>query len=141
MNRQEKIYKIYEKIANKELSFGCRIWDNIVTFKIWEENNEFWYSNVFVKMLKTGDEIITLSWFDEVDWKLIWHPVMIWDVLDWLYENNLWFVKEKNSCSCCDDWVDNEQKIIWLWKNLRLTLEKQPNECVDYIFNLIEWTK
>lgn len=30
MNKQEKINKIYEVIANKELSFGCRLKSNTI---------------------------------------------------------------------------------------------------------------
>lgn len=180
--RQEKIDFIYEKIARKELKFWCKLqvrkrisWWKL-TFEKWFEfilvfsrenqnvvyvNEKFWYTLTFAN-----------SEFEDL--KVIWLPVMIGDVLEWI-ENNLnnWYVK------CCKCWADmiyedfyycsNEEcenddepedfvflnkwdlvienawrdtrfinKDNFLWKKLNKPIEEQSDECIDFVYSLLE---
>jgi len=54
-------------------------------------------------------------------------PVMIWDVLDWRTKLN-------DSKSVYFD--EKIVKLLALWDTKRLPIEKQSEECIDYIFNL-----
>ena len=136
----EKIEAIYKEMANKELSFGCR-----VKYELWDNSRVIW------KWFRLKTIAIAYQWTDmsekdqffqwnrtnnlgEVDvcpseLEIIWHDVMIWDVLD--YFESIWspayfeFIKD-----------------IYIWKEKRLPIEKQDQQCIDYVYNLIEtWKK
>ena len=36
-----------------------------------------------------------------------------------------------------DIWGGNEKKICRLWKDKRKTIEEQDDNCIDYVYNLI----
>ena len=121
--RAEKIKAIYKKIADKNLSFWCKIerqW-NYYTVIEWRH---FIYEKTW-KYIKTTSQSI-----EELSCESIWHPVMIWDVLDFCIWN-----KELNSKRLM--W---QNTIFWLlnrWKEKRKPIEEQSEECIDYIYNLI----
>lgn len=55
-------------------------------------------------------------------WCIIEVPVMIWDVLDWLLTQNI-----------------NSKIKYWYWairEKKREPIEKQPDECIEYIYSL-----
>lgn len=121
LTREEKISEIYEKIANKELSKWCRImlhwhrrivdflwirWGSLLWFIDWDNNEIHWFR----------------TWIK----KYIWHPVMIWDVLDWMYHN---FPEESPY-----------DKITWDY--FRKPIDDQPDDCINFIHSLLEqWQK
>lgn len=124
--KQEMLEKIYEVIADKTLSFGCNVYYN--PFK----------NNVTVSYVSNTDEIYFKSadhnlkmYISDIE-KIIWHPVMIWDVLDWRESKcnihaELWF----------DEWIE----IFWYWKDKRKPINDQSDECITFIFNLTNpWT-
>ncbi len=116
MTKQEKINAIYEKIADKTLSFGCRV--------IFRENikKEYLpYESIMVDDRKNYDwwVLFTDILNKYIDKKIIWHPVMIWDVLDYL------------------KWQPEYYNIWYWWKNKRKPIEDQSDKCIDYIYNLI----
>ena len=87
MNTEEMVKVIYKKIADKTLSFWCKIerqW-NYYTVIEWRH---FIYEKTW-KYIKTTSQSI-----EELSCESIWHPVMIWDVLDYLEnaESLKWFV-------------------------------------------------
>ncbi len=52
--------------------------------------------------------------------------IFIWDVLDWRIKNKkMWYIT----------WMIHDT--IYCWKDLRLPIEEQPEECIDYIYNLL----
>lgn len=62
---------------------------------------------------------------------ILWHPVMIWDVLDRCFEN--WIEMEW-------EW-DDEPGIVTLWgerTELRKPIERQSIECIKYIYSLLK---
>jgi len=64
-----------------------------------------------------------------IDWsgepKTIQLPVMIWDVLDWIEKQDNW------------EYIDNVE-VINIWKNKKLSIEEQSDECIKYIYNLLQ---
>ena len=142
MTREEQIKAIYEKIADKTLSFGCKVkrrfWDyfsenkivkpdiyNKWRFKVdwWADSFPMWIVDLWVWLIQTrfsNDEFI------------IWHPVMIWDVLDYwenLEENkNYWWYYQ----------YEVIKDIIEFWKEKRKPIEEQSDDTIEFIFNLIK---
>lgn len=126
--RKEKIDFIYEKIARKELKFWCKLqvrkrisWWKL-TFEKWFEfilvfsrenqnvvyvNEKFWYTLTFAD-----------SEFEDL--KVIWLPVMIWNIIEYFYQDTK-----------CNEFVS-------LWGDLKEPIENQGDECIDYIYNLLQ---
>ena len=133
---KDKIKKIYEEIANKELNFWCMF--------TWFHTEWFEFLSHTIrggKVLVTIDwDIYSLKWKKEdrfvVD-KIKWHTVLIWDVLDWYREwaeqniNN-----SENYLPQITKIADNENKILTLWEYKRKPIECQPKECIDFVYNL-----
>jgi len=179
MNKKQKLEAIYNQIANKELSFGCRFnftrpntffhnfkYTWILTWNSKLVNKEHWPDAQFVKIkdkLKIDEEWVTkLSnwnflfrvrqyeyyWIWWLDYKtvnknnVIGHPVMIWDVLDFLEKNNI-EKKEFEKIKLRKQWVNFTYTpvvslILSYWKDKRLPIEKQDELLISYIFNLIK---
>lgn len=127
MNREEKIKAIYKEIADKDLSFWCKLllkndldWWHIF-FEKWadffcvkcDKDIKILYKNWFTWPLHFTD-------FEFENFEILGHPVMIWDVLESLY------------------WDVRFSDFAWIWKELRLPIEKQSDECIDFIYNLIK---
>ena len=114
----DKIKAIYDKIANKELSFGCKLLFNseIYTFTRHDWKN---YKTV-------EDDILVLK---PSFTKIIWHPVMIWDVLDIIWDNELALSIWPNNC---------REAVLWYLDKPRKPIEEQSEDTINYIFNLIK---
>lgn len=158
LTTQEKINVIYERIANKEMSFWCRFkvenfeicyefwhdvfdteWELLCTyidesgywvieFKVLDAipyDKELWDLNIDHKAIE-NEYAFDESW-EQI--KIIWHPVMIGDALDYLYEEfaleDLEFFKYKSA------------QAIELWENLKLPIEEQSDKCVDFIYSMV----
>lgn len=134
MDREEKIKVIYETIANKERTFGCNY---IIKDGDWHE----------YEVRETEWECVNLTYWDsyEVDeWydsydinylvSIIWHPVMIWDVLDYIepywngYAQDVKFSQERKR---------KIDIVLLQWEHKRKPIEEQSDECIDYIYSLI----
>lgn len=131
MNRDEKIDKIYEAIADKTLSFGCRItysnWVD-VPFEYVLQNNDI--ISKWIWLSWKVEELMIWDWF--IITEIIWHPVMIWDVLDWLEKDLEKFYKafDNDKTSIYDFMSKREYK--------RKPIEEQSDECIDFIYNLLQ---
>jgi hypothetical protein len=144
---------IYQKIADKTLSFWCKlniIYDDMdkAIFNwiyIWYESLEvlwdIWY--VYQKPVviwiqdKTFMKVYSLNschypWdvkkhnetlFSD---KIIWHPVMIWDCLDWISNEYTKY-----------EYIDSN-KICNVWKDKRKPIESQTYDCIEFIYSLIK---
>ena len=161
MTRDEKIQAIYEKIANKELTFWCRVnteyW-RIVSI-VEETADERWYIVVSEESLYNDEDIgayycwLRVRWLEDMESidvaKIIWHPVMIGDVIDWIEKKEFdihkpipwfWFEEEEKISDesklylIQDYYVDN---LISYWGQKREAIESQSDECIDYIYSLI----
>ena len=129
-------------MANKELTFGCR----------WKALN--WESVTFIRKnrgwkylyMRRNKEFMIPLWYTP---KVIWNPVMIWDVLD--YMSKIKFDIKKTSSKLWlsfDDRDTDESKLFLIkehyystlpirWLNLREPIEAQSDECIDYVYGLI----
>lgn len=168
MNRKQKINAIYEKIANKELSFWCRVliettwlchscsgwydeeytgivyehctwlWDtrtvNVSEYQIWDLITYWVFA--YHDSLEESDDV-DMELYSSCDWscgygdtngeakdstylhKIIWHPVMIGTVLSWY-------------------WTSNAQELINNWNYYDKPIEEQSDECIDYVYSLIQ---
>ena len=137
MTRDEKIQAIYEKIANKELTFWCRVnteyW-RIVSI-VEETADERWYIVVSEESLYNDEDIgayycwLRVRWLETMEQidiaEIIWHPVMIWDVLRYC----------SSYISDWDDSVDSQIDLLSYWGDYRLPIEDQPEECIDFVYS------
>jgi len=121
MTKKEKLTAIYEKIANKKLTRWCII----SIHQIPDTWNGFYDPNYEIsKEDRIEDDVIYVNEYCEDDFcidEVTWHPVMIWDVLDWILKNNI--AK-----------IDFEKQR----KELRKPIDNQSDECIDYVYNLIK---
>lgn len=134
MNKQEKLKKIYDKIADKTLSFGCKIQSYYSWYQdsiCLNEDNE----NIFVLFYNWETWIINKSDIEELKCRIIWHPVMFWDVYQYL-ENNIKEIKNNLQPNNIDLYV----YLSYVWKNKKEPIEKQSNECINYIYIILNPT-
>jgi len=127
MNKEQKIKAIYDKIANKELTFGCKakIEDyNWTEYNVIIVNLKEWYYKIW-------DELRFINEFELETEKIIGHLIMIWDVLDYLNIETVNNLIDFNYEDITEEW-----KIINLWKYKRKPIEEQDDEVIDYIYNL-----
>lgn len=122
MTKEEKIKKIYEIVADKELSFWCRVKrvnENLIISK----GNCRDYCVYDTK--EHAQRIYDTVWLKN---RIIWHPVMIWDVLDWL-----WTWWDNRLYNAVNIW-----NITDCWNHKREPIECQSDECISFIFSLID---
>ena len=118
----KKIEAIYKEVANKELSFGCRVIYYPEKWKNWPMRWVVWdlYEDPYSGRCNPYN-------LEEIELEdIIWHDVMIWDFLDWRLKN--W----KNEFL---PWMFHDT--IYSWEFLRLPIEEQSEQCIDYVYNLI----
>ena len=122
MTREEKLEAIYKEMANKKLKLWCKCkshnWENVIFIR----KNRGWE----YLFLRKNKEFMIPLWYSP---KIIWHPVMIGDVLDWVDEHNksvrTWMLKY-------------EKVIVYFWWNKKEPIDKQSDECIDYVYSLIQ---
>ncbi len=124
MTKEEMLSAIYDEMVDKTLSEWC-----IVFNKVSWTNDIVW--NIYI----TVDDKLIEPRFDRLmekdEYKVIWHPVRIGDVLDWFDKNNpehLWWW----------NWVINGEIIVREWNNLRLPIDEQDWLCIEFVYNLIK---
>lgn len=116
MTREEKIEAIYEAMANKKRTFGCRCRRNDGEDVIFIRENKTWsYLSI-----RENEEFTVSLWYVP---EIIWHPVMIWDVLNYC----------SSYISDWDDSVDSQIDLLSYWGDYRLPIEDQPEECIDFV--------
>ena len=112
MPREEKIKAIYKEMANKELSPWC-----YVEVKAQNEYGDFTYR--LCRWDERPEEEIK---------EVIWHPVMIWDVMYYIrkkyWNNHSWFHSDRS-------------KLIDLRSKEREPIEWQYDDCIDFVYSLI----
>lgn len=152
MNKEEKIRYIEEEIGDKTLSFGCRVTvilrrynklkKNVesLDIKIWKildrwNNCYLWGGNIQII-----DDIDNVDFWKELEdcqdfnntnilyylWKILWHPVMIWDVL--------YFLEKQEYKAWYPTWYST---VLLAWREKRKDISEQSDACIDYIVDLI----
>lgn len=126
LTSQQKIDAIYEKIARKDLEFWCWLdsgrndWYLLDTSRYLVEKSEWKYK---LYESYTKNKITDII-------KIIGHPVMIWDVMDYL--DNL---PPEELLKI----IEETEKIFYIWKYKRKPIEDQSDDCISFIFNLISY--
>ena len=160
----EQLKRIYEAMANKTLSFGCRTIVNCYEKKYeewkWSHLSLKWNSNA---ICTNSVNRVLINWFNNVEieddfdynsqsysmmkyWDFVYqtksiigHPVMIGDVLEYNY--NVSLMKDTQSIDEAkffnEIWERWEKKICRLWKDKRKPIEDQSKECIDFVESLI----
>ena len=144
MTREEKIQAIYKEIANKEATFGCKYkfikkyqycdwawfepWDIITLCK-----KDAKYEDSFLTTFFRDIALIKKDVYDYVE--IIWHPVMIGDVLDWIepywsgHVQSVEFTERRR----------RKMNLVLLQRdNKRLPIDEQSDGCIDYVYSLIQ---
>ena len=111
ITKQQKIEAIYEKITRKDLSFGCKI-----ETKYWE--------SIFLNTLPWSLYNIYRGNYHSLDKeekiaKIIGHPVMIGDIMEYFYGS----VRFSEWGKC--------------WRKLTKPIEEQSDGCINFIYDLI----
>lgn len=158
MTREEKIKAIYKEMANKDLSFGCKVkfskWIYTIINKenVWSLNSYVTENWAIHNTIVIEDRVNSRCYLIE---EIIWHPVMIWDVLDYFKEERFYCsrckkivdwrdVSDHNCwgeyyCNICnnDSLVNIEDDIVFYWGEKRKPIDKQSERCIDFIYSLI----
>lgn len=119
MSRDMKIARIYEVIADKTLSTGL-LWEDPAKQKF-----------IILEIYPVYYKVLYLLWgtnnianVDKEVVTIIWHKVMIGDVLDWHLH--------KYNCR-----IDTAICARWCWDKKRLPIEDQSDDCVDDVYSLL----
>ncbi|MBB1578953.1 MAG: hypothetical protein HG424_003160 [candidate division SR1 bacterium] len=159
MTRKEKISAIYAEMANKELTFGCKVKFSKGIYSIIDREDVGFLS---AYKGQDGDIHNTIVIEDGVNSRcysieeIIGHPVMIGDVLDYLEDKRFYCEKCKKIvdgrdvsdcrfggeyyCDICNNeyLVDIKSNILFDWSKKREPVEAQSDECVDFVYSLIQ---
>lgn len=163
VSREEKVKRIYEVIANKELTLWCKImFDDLHTnvegifWQVYTRINwdiilldtnycEHWYSikDGMIEYHFYSDTTRSFSGYWYIKSQVLWHPVMIWDVLDRL-EKNLYYIDYcgfindggmYTPSSLSDEWL-TIVNLLKIWKEKRKPIESQQADCIDFVYEL-----
>lgn len=131
MTKEEKLKAIYKEMANKELTFGCKVyvvdasWIVVGCDKDWV--NVRW-ENLGTTLKKNNPDIT-----------VVWHQVMIWDVLEWLeYKMPIKLKDVMDLTVFFQTSYITTTKLINIWKKKSEPIDNQPDYCIDYVMELIE---
>ena len=171
VSKQQMLDRIYEVIADKQLSLGCVLKFNekymdskywpIVLFKYvrqWSSSSEWydWYRTqrwdlVCANMRQWEFKFITERYrncmhrqpdeegeriCDELVEKyftIIWHPVMIGDVLE-----RIRWDKRDELCKMCDDIYNLYIWVMEVWKDKRKSINEQSEDCIKLIYSFCQ---
>lgn len=153
------IYCRHQKYIEKSDEYQENIRrDSIVWLCDWDMSLWFWYAE-WDEFAYPIEEILDeerykkisplyweFKWGDKIgediieSYTVIWHPVMIWDVLDWLRD----FAKklfDEGKLNKLEHEVNRKWiEIVWEWKLSRKPIEDQSGDTIDFIYNLIQWS-
>ncbi len=115
MDKQQMLERIYEVIADKMLIFWCKVESP-------SEDNAPWIYINDCKVYWLDIERVHTEKDSEL--KIIWHPVMIGDVLDWLSKNH------KN-------YYDTQMIILRERSYYTKPINDQSDECIKFVFDLL----
>lgn len=68
-------------------------------------------------------------------WNIVWHPVMIWDIIQRLNNNVSLCLDWEYDMSASHEfmWVFLKRNSFWYWQ----PIDEQSDECIDYIYSLL----
>ena len=122
MTKEEKVAAIYKEMANKELTFWCKVINLDEEGVIIDTSlHPDW-----VAVYREGWWITRENFRDDV--VIIWHPVKLEDVLNFI---------DKKHQTMWMGMLRYEEALFHFWLSKRDPIEKQSDDCVDYVYNLI----
>lgn len=137
--RQQKIDTINDMIANKDLDYWCIVESKYGKSIFLADKNRR-------EIFRTNYRIVDFIGQDE-PMKIIGHPVMIGDVMDFFEEHSETdegTVTQWDGVKTIKIGCTKEKKIeilnynlFLVWKKKREPIEEQPDECIDFIYSLI----
>ena len=112
---------IYEEMSDKTLSFGCNVIHEDDLSIIARNKDNHWDFQVYnIKM-----EWISSECNECEIGNIIWHPVMIWDVLDYIDEKE-WYLAS-----------DEYESIVHSFTYFRKPIEEQDIATIEFVYSLI----
>ena len=138
MTREQKLEAIYKEMANKELTFGCKVKFSKWVYKIIDRENTWFLTSYEVKDWVVHNTIVIEDRVNSRCYsieEIIWHPVMIGDVLDWIepywsgHVQSVEFTERRR----------RKMNLVLLQRdNKRLPIDEQSDGCIDYVYSLIQ---
>ena len=124
-------------MANKELNLGCMVRFDKWIYTIIDKKNVWFLDSYRGEDWSIHNTIVVEDGVNSRCYsikEIIWHPVMIGDVIDWIepywkgYAQDVRFSQER------------KRKIdiaLLQWDKKREPIEAQSDECIDFIYSLI----
>lgn len=138
MNKVEKILAIYKEIANDELTSGCKISIDreIATIIDWDRNWK-WITILWEDWWVTRDDY-------KNEFTIIWHPVMIGDVIQYLQDkyqwrpDGRWGIEFKSDLYSEEAFYDDVNSLCIFWNKKREELDMQSSKCINFVYYLMQ---
>lgn len=138
VSKEQMIERIYEVIADKTFSFGCKLsspkW--IFVERMDSKKETFTYYDIWLDNIRLGNNSRyrhrrsnTKLW-KEI--KAIWHDVMIWDIFE-----RLRWDKRDELCKMYDDIHNLFIAIIKCRKYQWKPIDRQDEHCIKTIYSFI----
>lgn len=110
------ILDIYRMVANKSITFGCKVFDNVngIGGRIISVHNDEW--NTLIKFL--GDDGVSIMEANKEDLSIIGHPVMIGDILEYIENASIFGNETLNfqTNTLLNFWLHKETPIDKQWE-------------------------
>lgn len=140
-------------MANKKLTLGCKVKFSKWIYSIIDRENVWFLSSYKGQDWDIHNTIVIEDGVNSRCYsieEIIWRPVMIWDVIDWIEKKTFdvnkqipWFWFEE------DEEFDDETKLFLIqdyyidnlisyWDTKREPVEAQSDDCIDFIYSLIQ---
>ena len=142
MNRKEKLEAIYQEMANKNRTFGCKYLVSDITdwgdFLTRENEGEC------LSFKQSSEDLVFYFWEEESKTyklkEIIWHPVMIGDVISYLRKPFEKFVEWQpvGENWLVDSYSKNINNLLVKWFDTSTSIEEQDDECIDFVYSLIK---
>lgn len=140
--KEEMLEVIQDKVWDKTLSKWCIVNDTDYWTGLAEIFSEDYSERAFI-MLRIND--LSKPYLerkkDVEDWEVIWHPVMLWDFLDYIDTHKLediYFEKQKPFVQEVKWYIPLISVISYCWQYKRKPISEQSDECIEYIYNLVK---
>ena len=135
MTREQKLAVIYAEMANKELTFGCKVKFSKWIYSIIDRENVWFLSSYNGNDWNIHNTIVIEDGVNSRCYsieEIIWHPVRLWDVFEFLVE-----LAEDYDY----EWRQQEFDNLNLFREKkRKPIDEQSDECIRYVYSLL-WTK
>lgn len=122
MTKEEKLEAIYEKVANKELTFWCKVMNLdeegvIIDTTLHPEWVAVYWEGWWITRENFKDDVV-----------IVGHPVLLADVLNFIDEQHRTMLMGM---------LKYEEALFHFWLSKREPIENQSDDCIDYVYNLI----